>query len=172
MKVRLAIKIMLLMGALVGTNPGFAASVGPVSEETPPASCDPGWLVDEVRCTGDYCDNIQISCVRMGVTRIGSSVWTEWISEERGGRGSCPSRHYIAGFSCHGKYCDNISLYCVELRSVREVDCTETRVVSEEQGGRLSFYYGDTSGQRFAAKAMQCYGKYCDDKRFTVCELD
>ncbi len=159
-----------LVLALLVVLTSFAASTGPISEETPPATCDPGWVVSEVRCTGQYCDNISIACANLGKSLVGSSVWTEWVSEEKGTR-SCPDNYYIASFACRGSYCDDVSLYCVEFPTARRLSCNRTAKVSEENGGRLPFFQGDAGGQRFAAQSLTCTGSYCDNMQFDVCEI-
>lgn len=159
--------------ALLAVAPALAESPGPISEETPPATCDPGAFVIEVRCTGDYCDNMAIRCGRIAGATLGAAMWTPFVSEENGGTRSCPPNHYIAGLACNGRYCDNVSLYCVEATNVAASNCQMTRKVSEEGGGRLFLGEGivDAAGQRIAARAMKCTGDYCDNMSFEVCEI-
>ena len=159
------------LAAVIGVKTGEAASVGPTSEERPPVSCDPGWFVGSVHCTGRYCDNVRIGCRRARGAGNGSLQWTAFVSEEGNGFRRCPSNHYIAGFSCRGKYCDNVSLLCVETPTLRPLSCRQTRFFSEERGGTLDFFSGDVSGQVFLARSMQCRGRYCDNKSFEVCEM-
>jgi hypothetical protein len=159
--------------ATLGAHTALAASLGPISEETPPAVCDPGSFLSGVRCTGDYCDNLRISCSRLPGASLGRALWTPWVSEEQGRR-ACPSRHLIAGLTCRGRYCDNLSLYCVEVTDLRLVHCSQSRSVSEEGGGRLDFLAAigaDKAGQRVAARGITCSGRYCDNKTFNVCEV-
>ena len=96
----------------------------------------------------------------------------DWVSEEQGRR-DCPANHLVAGFACRGSNCDNISLFCVEVTNLNVTSCVEeTRRVSEEGGGQLSFSeYGDKAGQLIFATSMKCFGKYCDNKAFRVCEV-
>lgn len=150
---------------------GVADSRGPISEETPPAACDTGSFVSEVKCIGKYCDNIAISCARFRNVNLGRTAWTSWVSEEQGGSRSCPNNYLVAGVACRGKYCDNLSLYCVEVTNATQFSCSTTSSVSEEHGGRLGFFRGDKAGQLFAATGVQCSGKYCDNKAFNVCEI-
>ena len=163
----------IVLFASIGNSLTMAASLGPISEENPPASCDTGGFIKEIKCTGKYCDNIKISCHEFKNAMLGSTTWTSWISEEHGGTRDCPANRYIAGLACKGKYCDNISLYCVELKNYTPNVCFKTRSVSEENGGTLSFFEkADKAGQLFAARSIHCSGKhYCDNKKFTVCEM-
>jgi hypothetical protein len=172
-----SIKVKLLAFMLMLTTaamPVGAASLGPVSEGTPPAACDPGHFVEEVRCSGRYCDNIRITCRRLPNAVLGEAHWKRWVSEEHGGR-DCGRNSFIAGLACQGAYCDEISLYCVEITNLTRLpSCEEVGPVSEERGGRLNFFgamRGDKAGQKFLARSMRCAGRYCDNKYFTVCEL-
>ena len=166
--------LVLMLTLMMVTNPAGAASLGPVSEETPPAVCDPGHFVEEVRCSGRYCDKIRIACQKLPNAVLGKAKWNRWISEEFGSS-ECGRNSFIAGFACQGDYCDNISLYCVEVTNLTRVpSCKEIGPVSEERGGRLNFLgamQGDKVGQQFYARGMRCTGRYCDKKYFTVCEL-
>lgn len=152
--------------------PLLAETRGPISEENPPATCDPGWFLTTVQCSGRYCDNIAIRCSRIAGATLGRAEWTPFVSEENGRR-ACPANHYIAGLACNGRYCDNLSLYCVEATNLSVLNCTTTRKVSEEGGGGLFLGDGivDAAGQRIAARAMECSGAYCDNKAFEVCEI-
>jgi hypothetical protein len=159
--------------AVFAADRGTAASLGPISEETPPAVCDPGSFLSEVRCSGHYCDNLLISCARLPGASLGRALWTPWVSEEQRQR-SCPGNYLIAGLACNGSYCDNLSLYCVEVTNLRLVHCASTGFVSEEGGGRLNFFAAleaDKAGQRIAARGITCAGSYCDNKAFDVCEV-
>ncbi len=156
--------------------PALSASLGPISEETQPAICNPGSLVTEVKCTGKYCDNLKIKCGgpagEFHARRATNAVWTSLKSEESGGMNVCPTDHYIAGFACNGRYCDNLSLYCVKLRGVTRTSfpCADKGPISEENGGRLKFTE-ETLGLKFGAISMHCTGRYCDNKKFKVCPL-
>ena len=162
--------IVAIAAAAAGTV--LASSVGPISEETPPATCDPGSFVGEIRCTGRFCDNVRITCKKYRGMKLGSAFWTQWISEERGGVRNCPSsHHYIAGLACKGRYCDKVSLYCVQVANANNLNCGMTGGVSEERGGRLSLFLGDKAGQQFLANGIKCSGRYCDNKAFQVCEV-
>jgi hypothetical protein len=163
------VSLTILLIAVMAWRPAAADSLGPISEETPPATCNPGSFISGIHCTGSYCDNVAISCALFRGAALGQASWTAWVSEEQGLR-ECPQNHLIAGLACRGRYCDNLSLYCVEVTNMRAVNCSNTREVSEEQGGRLSFF-SDVAGQMVFARAMRCSGRYCDNKSFNVCEI-
>jgi hypothetical protein len=167
----LPILLITMLAWMLAWHPGAAEELRPISEETPPATCARGSFISGIRCTGRYCDNIQISCARFRDAALGPGIWTAWVSEEQGSR-ACPQKHLIAGLKCRGKYCDNISLYCVEVKNMRADSCRDTRYVSEERGGSLSFLEGiDVAGQMRFARSMRCSGRYCDNKSFNVCEI-
>jgi hypothetical protein len=165
--------LLIFLITAMAWRPGTAETLGPISEETPPAVCDPGSFVTAVKCTGDYCDNISISCARFSNATFGSASWTDWVSDEQGER-RCwsPDYRFIAGFACRGRYCDNVSLYCVEVTNLSSVNCTQTGSVSEEGGGNLSFNgpWFDGHGPIFAS-GMTCSGSFCDNKSFRACEV-
>jgi hypothetical protein len=76
-----AIKAVGLIVLLAAAQPGKAESLGPISEETPLAICDPGQFVDSVLCTGDYCDNLTITCARPPAGLLtGRATWLPYIS--------------------------------------------------------------------------------------------
>ena len=153
--------------------PALAESLGPVSEEDPPAVCNPGWFLRSITCTGSYCDNKQISCYRpFADAALGRAEWTPLFSEEQGTR-TCPSGFAVAGLACRGKYCDSVSLYCVEITNHSFANCTDTRFVSEEQPNQVAVFDNpnyDAASQRFVATGLSCKGSYCDNISLRVCE--
>ena len=172
--------LFVLSIAFAAGRPAMSASLGPISEETPPAVCDPGAFVTGIKCTGKYCDNIRIFCSSPRNIVSASANWTRWVSEETNDEGvkgfrSCPGQSYIAGLACNGKYCDKISLYCVQNTSKKfrtkscKSDRKNTKNVSEEQGKRMfnEAYGGD--GSLVVAHGVFCSGGYCDNKSFNVC---
>jgi hypothetical protein len=92
----LLLLLWILLVTLTASNPGAAESLGPISEETPPAICDPGSFISGIRFTGSYCDNIKIFCTRIADAALGHGSWTAWFSEEERRR-DCPPSHFIAG---------------------------------------------------------------------------
>lgn len=136
----------------------------PTSEETPPANCDPGSMVNQVGCSGGWCDNIRLFCVPTGQSTAGAT-WTPYFSEEGTTYRICPARHWVSGVSCKGGWCDNVSLECTHYPNVEPKYCYWTGWVSEEGGGTLSF------GPGFYARGAQCSGGWCDNLRFYICQL-
>ena len=143
----------------------------PISEETPPAVCKSGWFVSGIRCTGSYCDNIEITCSKLPGSSVGADHrWTPWVSEESSSPAWCgPGPGLLAGMACKGRYCDNVSLYCVPLVNLSSVRCWTTRSISEEGGGKLSFVEGATAP--VFARQLSCSGGYCDNLAFYVCQI-
>jgi len=168
----LSLLIMLVIPVTCGPAAAQTQVLGPISEETPPAVCWSGWFVSGIRCTGRYCDNIEITCTKIPTATVGADHrWTPWVSEERPSTAWCgPGPNLIAGFACNGGYCDNLSLFCVPLVNLRTIHCWTTRSVSEENGGTLSFQEG-SSGGIVVATQMSCSGSHCDNKTFQVCQI-
>jgi len=145
-------------------SPASAASLGPISDETPPATCDPGSFVEKVTCTGDRCDNVAITCQARPGVATGRAVWTSWFSEEGSGRGTCPAKHFVAGLACQKGWCDNVSLYCVEIPSASAGACTDTRLTGSGAQKTVSVLDNpdfDKAGQKFLASGMSCKGGWC-----------
>jgi hypothetical protein len=167
----LLLSLLLLMGA---NDPGSAQTevLAPISEETPPAVCKSGWFVSGIRCTGRYCDNIEISCAKIPGATMGADYrWTRWVSEESSSPAWCgPGPYLIAGLACGGRYCDNVSLFCVPLVNLSTVRCWTTRAASEEGSGSLSFLEGSQAGPVVATQ-LSCSGGYCDNLSFHVCQI-
>ena len=149
-------------------RPGTAETRGSISEETPPATCDPGSFVTGVGCSGKYCDNIHISCKRFRDGAWGGTAyWMDWVSEEQGWRGvQCPVNHFIAGLACRGRYCDDVSIYCVEGTNMAHLGCAFQNPISEETDPQ---HWGAGFGRGAVASGMLCQGRYCDNMRFLVC---
>jgi hypothetical protein len=69
----LPILLITMLAWMLAWHPGAAEELRPISEETPPATCARGSFISGIRCTGRYCDNIQISCARFRDAALG--VW-------------------------------------------------------------------------------------------------
>jgi hypothetical protein len=133
------------------------------SEEYPPFICDSASLINEVQCSGSYCDNTRAYCESSGGS-LGPSYWTSYFSEESTNYRYCDAGYWVTGLACTGSYCDNNALQCSYIYGISPINCYWTGWVSEEGGGLLSF------GYHYYARGMQCSGSYCDNKRFYVCQ--
>ncbi len=151
----------------------LAETLGPISEETAPAECDPDSYLSRIQCTGKYCDNIEIQCKKIG-NRPVHTEWTTWGSEEQGGIG-CPPLHVVTGLACNGKYCDNISLRCTWFEHLSTCrNPVSTVQISEENRNYVSVNENenfDKAGQEFFAVGITCSGRYCDNVGLEVCEV-
>lgn len=81
------------------------------------ANCPAGMLVNELQCSGRYCDDIRLQCGNLNEDyRIvsGRETLTDWFSEEEGER-LCPDGYYMFGMECRDHYCDGIRLACVQV---------------------------------------------------------
>ena len=73
-------------------------------------------LVSGVRCSGSYCDSINLECTQPVKVRGDNTIapvsvtncsWTtNWYSEEQGSQDFGANR-FIVGVECGGSYCDN-----------------------------------------------------------------
>ena len=78
-KHRIALWLPVLLTALLAPIDGTAQTqiLSPISEETPPAVCRSGSFVSGIRCTGKYCDNIEITCTQLPGAMVGADHrWT------------------------------------------------------------------------------------------------
>ncbi len=135
--------------------------VGGVSEETTPRTCNVGDLAIRAFCSGSNCDNTWLRCSETNVPNLSNRVWQSFVSEEGNNIRDC-GNGYITGLAAKGRFGDNISIECSYFSGRTPRNCSWTTRVSEEQG-ELVFPNG-----RFA-KAIQCTGGFCDNKRFLVC---
>ena len=87
-----------------------------ISEESPnnQVFCDsnggtnPTGIMDGIRATGKYSDNLSIHCREVNVPPVSCS-WTTWLSEENGGLLDFGAGKFAVGMRCSGAYCDNVS---------------------------------------------------------------
>lgn len=158
------IKIALVGSLLMLAQPLTAYAdywTGPSSEEYIPRTCNVGDLTRGAYCKGSYCDNTYLLCKDTNLTGLQNRVWQSFVSEEGNNVRDCGTG-FITGIAAKGKYGDNISIECSYYSGRTPRNCTWTTSVSEEQGG-LYFFNGKV------ARAVQCTGSYCDNKRFLVC---
>ena len=80
------------------------------SEEYPSRQiCPAGYVVTGIKCSGEYCDNMQLKCSAIpGMVLSGLVHDTPFFSEE-GTNFYKNDGQAIVGMSCSGRYCDNIS---------------------------------------------------------------
>lgn len=148
-------------------------------------------------CSGSYCDNVRMLCETFpsGITlQPESDFHTAWFSEEGApppgigstqptpNQGVC--RYFIpgsfdsfrpgvmSGIHCSGSNCDNSQLECdlpVKYDGATPVPALATRChtvgpISEEQGSQ------DFGANQYVT-SVECTGKFCDNKTFTVCSF-
>ena len=86
------------------------------------ASCLPiGSSLAAFRCTGKYCDNIEITCTKLPGAMVGATTVGRlgFLRKVRHRRGAVRVQTLIAGLACGGRYCGHSSLYCVPLVNLR-----------------------------------------------------
>lgn len=97
-------------GRKLGWSPYFSEENGGYSERMR----NP---VRKIHCNGKYCDNkLLYSSSPINLDRS-NSRWTNWFSEENGGRGLCPDKYTMSQIQCKGKYCDDMRLRCDRIPS-------------------------------------------------------
>jgi hypothetical protein len=128
-------------------------------------SCIGQSMINQVQCTGRYCDNVRLYCAVPdgGDQPLFLHRLLHSFSDE-GGNGMCDANEWVTSFGCSGRYCDNIWLTCTNMGAITPTNCHWTPYVSEENGGTLDF------GPGFFATGAQCSGNYCDNMRFYVCQ--
>jgi hypothetical protein len=102
-----------------------------VSEEnnSPPALCPSGTVVDGIRATGGWSDNVSVHCTGATFPAQGTNCsWSPWFSDEQGlevfqeSTFSAPSA-VATGVKCSGSYCDNMSYFVCEPKCQSQADC-------------------------------------------------
>lgn len=141
-------------------------------------NCMVNQTVAAARCSGRYCDNMQLGCLPLPantwlvyISGLNPPYWTRYISEES----KPPSvecdwntngliNGMVIGLKATGDYSDNISIHCVRLGAGKLTDCKWTAYFSEE-AGELDFPNG------YYATGVQCSGRYCDNISFRICKV-
>ncbi len=162
-------KLAALLILVFAADPASAQDVSlgvRTNDSLPPLICPVDHFVGGMRCTGGYCQSVEITCRQIaGATWVGRPAFQRFISEEGAGRRDCPSGSAMAGVACDGTNCDNLSILCAPVGGRRVASCTETAWFSEEGGGRQTLEAGQV------AAALICSGRYCDNKRLLACRL-
>ena len=171
--VRLVLPILLAI--MCGSSTGVAQTqvLRPISEETPPAVCRSGSFVSAIRCSGRYCDNVQITCTQLPGATVGADHrWTPWVSEESTSPAWCgPGPKSYRGHGMRRKVLrQDLSL----LRAAREPSndpLQEHERRLRESGGSLVFAEGYPAGAKVVATQLSCSGGYCDNLSFYGCQI-
>jgi hypothetical protein len=66
-------------------------------------------IVDGVKATGRYSDNISLHCSSLFSGHLTDCGWTGWVSEEQGTMDFSPK--FAVGAQCSGSYCDNLRFF-------------------------------------------------------------
>jgi hypothetical protein len=109
---------------------GTTSWTGYISEEAPNvASCPAGYIIDGIRATGSYGDNVSVRCVSATFPSQGTLCqWTPWFSEEQGTQAfDVSSQSYAKAVAlsvrCSGSYCDSMSYFVCEPKCTTHADC-------------------------------------------------
>ncbi|MCH9682492.1 MAG: hypothetical protein K0V04_13735 [Deltaproteobacteria bacterium] len=183
-------------GVATVTSAAFTWSPYFSEESQPPQEfcTSVGQAVDGVRCQGSYCDDIGIRCndLPFGMTAEGHN-WEALITDDPDAAiplGTIGTHSYIVsdeyghvcglgsgiltGLHCSGSYCDDVTLQCatptMDYQGAKVpgelVNCFWSNYYSEEDPW---FAYGATANLWISG--IECYGSYCDSKKYRVCEL-
>jgi len=146
-------------------------------------------LVSGLRCSGDYCDDLQLRRASPGAKRGGTCVWLDPTSEEDAGA-QCSERYYVNDIKCAGSYCDELSLQCCSISMIGDysppayfydrrcltlprtgrgfsiaAQVTSTGISSDLSSGRPDFICPAGT----AMSGLQCSGDYCSYLNATCC---
>ncbi|MGJ4745632.1 RICIN domain-containing protein [Leptospira sp. SA-E8] len=131
-----------------------------------PIEAGPTFLTRGLRCSGRYCDDVNLLASESGYTQT-NSWWTDWFSEEGTNYRVCDNNAFVTGIKCSGSYCDNVSLKCSQINNngVRN-NCYWTSGISEEDGGKF------VAPESMYIAGASCNGRYCDSMSLYLCQAD
>lgn len=151
----------------------FVASTQGDYADIPSFSEEQGWsdpsnygVITGVRCSGKYCDSMQLKASQIESTNYSSALttYTEWFSEENSGSGKCAPDYVVTAVKCKGRYCDSLRLRCNKLKSggrwTSEEYETSKFSSSRRQSGIGECYKPSTS-----VIGIKCFGDYCGQKK-------
>jgi len=103
-----------------GSNASGGRWTSYFSEENPAQFCSTdafglvlNGIVDGIRATGSYSDNVSLHCAAITSGHFGNCQWTGWMSEEQGHQSF--NGKFAVGAQCSGSYCDNMKFYVCNL---------------------------------------------------------
>jgi hypothetical protein len=136
------------------------------SEELQPVGCGAGNLINSMRCTGNYCDNVGIFCSPTTAT-FGDTIWKSYFSEEGTNNRTCDSGYWMTGLVCRGGNCDDVAIQCTRVSNRTAGSCRwADRTFSEE----FPNTYATPAG--WYARGLACSGSRCDNLRVYECQLN
>merc|ERR1740138_671847 len=121
-----------------------------------------------VECRGGGCDNLRLLQGQHGESTQAGNAWTEWFSEENGGRQECSGGKVVTRLQCSGDNCDNKKLRCDSLRSGWTLSGKEwtNTWFSEEHGGQGGCYKPNQ-----VVTGWKCNGGKCDNQQLQCAAL-
>jgi hypothetical protein len=135
------------------------------SEELPPIGCGAGSLIDQMRCSGSFCDNVGAYCVPTGST-FGDVLWSSYFSEEATSYRTCATGWWMTGLVCRGANCDDLSIQCTRVTNRTVGACRwADRQFSEEFPNTYVLPTG------WYARGLACSGSRCDNLRVYECQM-
>jgi PKD repeat protein len=139
-----------------------------VSEETDPAYCPPGHVLNGIECYGDNCDNMVLRCCpyRNGEDQSSNFEWSPWFSDET--NSYTQGSGFVTGVDCDGDRCDNVQLLIMSSPYLKNTGvCSFIQEVSEEQGSE-----GAHCGDGWYVAGMRCTGNECDNVSLYCCQAE
>jgi hypothetical protein len=159
---------LILLFSFSHSNYSTAASssywTAPNSEEqgdNTNAVCSDG-LINGLRCTGRYCDNVAVSCHSPFQTT--NPDWSRYFTDGDPDRAICPQNKFVTALKCDGRYCDNVAIRCEQVQDFKHHNCYWTSWFSEENGGTLEL------PESTYLAGLKCSGSYCDEKSAYICQ--
>lgn len=155
--------IVCFMSIMAGTAVAGHVFWSPsTSEENPPITSSNEYLIDALRCTGGYCDNVSIRNTQT-LRQYGSNRWQGYFSEEGTNSRVCSGNSFMTGVACSGGYCDNMAIQCTDIKYTTKGHCQWTASFSEEEG----YLYLQPG---YYAAGLKCMGGNCDRLSVYACQ--
>ncbi len=129
------------------------------------ADCGSGYAIEGIRCRGDYCDDLQLTCCPyLAPPDSGSSIFEGRRFSEEGAGQDTTTAGFARQLSCSGRYCDDLKFtYFRSPKLGNTGNCHFTATFSEEGSGQAHCPKGE-----FVAGA-KCTGRFCDNISLYCC---
>jgi hypothetical protein len=171
----LSFSVALLLFAPLSTGAEDCTVLPPISDETPRAQCPARYAVSGIKCHGDWCDDISLTCCRympdtdedgqpIGGGAPQESDWSQkWFSEEEGSLARPTHEALVSGLQCRGDFCDSLRMLTHSPFAIAGEPCTWLEAVSEEQS------QGAKCPSGYFVNNLRCSGRYCDNLALQCC---
>jgi type II secretory pathway pseudopilin PulG len=145
----------------------FIVGEGRVNQDV----CGPQYLVKGMKCYGDYCEALKLTCCRFTERKYDNKFprptrdyWSQWLSEEAPDNAALDPAAYVQALTCRGKHCDQKSVKFISHPDISNTgQCYWSRYFSEESPNNYQ-----CSRSEFVS-GVRCRGSYCDDVSIYCC---